>query len=155
MDNLQDDIESQTDTCPEEACRSLADSVAADLAIPMIASRDIADAAAHALKARNWQGVVVRELLGPRDLSYVEATRILGERIGRPDLAYVQLSYDDEAQALVHAGLSESFAGLYVEMTRAFNEGTVKPRAGRTAANTTPTRFEDFADELASAYQAA
>ena len=47
------------------------------------------------------------------------------------------------AKALVEAGLSESFAGLYVEMTRAFNEGKVKPR--RTPENTTPTLFEDFA----------
>lgn len=43
------------------------------------------------------------------------------------------------------------FASLYVEMTRAFNEGTVKPRNGRTPENTTPTRFEDFASELADA----
>ena len=41
-------------------------------------------------------------------------------------------------------GLSESFAKLYVEMTRAFNEGTVKPN--RTPGNTTFTQFEDFAD---------
>jgi hypothetical protein len=39
-------------------------------------------------------------------------------------------------------------------MTRAFNEGTVKPLQGRTSENTTPTRFEAFADELARAYQA-
>jgi hypothetical protein len=40
-------------------------------------------------------------------------------------------------------------------MTRAFNEGRVRPRDGRTPENTTPTRFEDFAGELASAYAAA
>ena len=132
-----------------------ADSVASDLAVPMVATRDVADAAARALMAPDWNGVVVRELLGPRDLTYREATRILGERIGKPDLAYVQLSYADMAGALVRAGLSASFAGLYVEMTRAFNEGRVRPRAGRTPENTTPTRFEDFAGELARAYQAA
>jgi hypothetical protein len=38
-------------------------------------------------------------------------------------------------------------------MTRAFNEQTIKSH--RTAENTTPTRFEDFADELARAYAAA
>jgi hypothetical protein len=43
--------------------------------------------------------------------------------------------------------LSESFAGLYVEMTRAFNEGTIQE-------NTTSTLFEDFVEELANAYQA-
>jgi uncharacterized protein YbjT (DUF2867 family) len=72
-----------------------ADSVAPDLAVPMIATREIADAAPKVLHARNWQGVVVRELLGPRDLSYAEATRIIGERIGKPDLQYVQLSDAD------------------------------------------------------------
>jgi uncharacterized protein YbjT (DUF2867 family) len=130
-----------------------ADSVAPDLAIPMIASRDIAHVAAEALCARGWQGVVVRELLGQRDLSYTEATRILGQRIGKPDLAYVRLSYAAEARALEQAGLSASFAGLYVEMTRAFNEGTIPAR--RTAENTTPTPFEDFADDFAEAYATA
>jgi uncharacterized protein YbjT (DUF2867 family) len=129
------------------------DSVEASLAIPMVAARDIANTAAKALRARDWKSVIVRELLGPRDISHAEATRILGEKIGKPGLHYVQFSYDGHAKALVQAGLSESFARLYVEMTRAFNEGTVKPV--RTRENTTPTRFEDFADEWASAFQSA
>ncbi len=133
----------------------VADSVAPDLAIPMVATRDVAAVAVQALATSDWQGIAVRELLGPRDLSYREASRILGAYIGRPDLEYVQLSYADMARVLVDAGLSESFASVYVEMTRAFNEGTVKPRAGRTPENTTPTRFEDFAGELARAHQAA
>jgi uncharacterized protein YbjT (DUF2867 family) len=132
-----------------------ADSVAPDLAIPMVATCDIANVAAKALKARDWKGVVVRELLGPCDLSYAEATRILGERIGKPDLNYVQFSYADEAKALVQAGLSESFAELYVAMTRAFNEAKIKAQQGRTPENTTPTRFEDFVPELVRAYHAA
>jgi uncharacterized protein YbjT (DUF2867 family) len=132
-----------------------ADSVEADLPIPMIATRDIADVAAKALQVRDWQGVVARELLGPRDISHAEATRILGARIGKPDLQYVQLSYADMVATQVQAGLSESFANLYVEMTRAFNEEIIRPHAGRTPKNTTPTRFEDFADELARAYAAA
>jgi uncharacterized protein YbjT (DUF2867 family) len=129
------------------------DSVKPDLAVPMVATRDIADVAARALKTRDWKGVVVRELLGPRDLSYSEATHILGERIGKPDLQYVQFSYEDEAKALVQAGMSPSFANLYVEMTRAFNSGVITPR--RTPENTTPTRFESFAGELARAYASA
>jgi uncharacterized protein YbjT (DUF2867 family) len=44
-------------------------SVAPNLAVPMIATRDIADVAANALSARDWMGVMVRELLGPRDLN--------------------------------------------------------------------------------------
>lgn len=132
-----------------------ADSVTPDLAIPMIASRDIASVAAKALQNRDWKGIAVRELLGPRDISYAEATRLLGERIGKPDLCYVQLSDKEMVEALVQAGMSESFADLYVEMTRAFNEEKIQPLEGRNPRNTTPTRFEDFVDELADAYKGA
>ena len=128
------------------------DSVIPDLPVPMVATRDIADVTAKALRRRDWKGVVVRELLGPRDLSNAEATRIIGEHIGKPDLKYVQFSDEDQIRAFVSAGLSESFANLYVEMTRAFNNGTLKPK--RSPENTTPTQFEDFAPELARAYQA-
>jgi len=131
------------------------DSVAPDLAVPMVATRDIADVAAKALKARDWKGVVVRELLGPRDLSHAEATHIIGDHIGKPDLQYVQFPYAEQAKALVQAGMSESFAALYIEMTRAINEGRVKPLDGRKPENTTPTQFEGFAVQLARAYLAA
>ena len=99
--------------------------------------------------------VVVRELLGPRDLSYAEATRILGERIGQPGLEYVQLPYGELAQALRQSGFSEDVALLYAELAQAINEGRVRSRHGRTPESTTPTRFEDFAGELARAYEAA
>ncbi|RJG14154.1 NAD-dependent epimerase/dehydratase family protein [Pseudomonas cavernicola] len=126
------------------------DAVAADVAIPMIATRDIAEVAAKALRDRNWSGVVVRELLGPRDLTYAEATRILGARLGKPDLAYVQLSYTELVEALQQAGFSENLASLSAELAQAFNERRVKSREGRKPESTTPTRFEDFVEELAS-----
>jgi uncharacterized protein YbjT (DUF2867 family) len=125
------------------------------VAIPMVATRDIAEVAARALIARDWNGVVVREVLGPRDLSQAEATRILGERLGKPNLEYVQFTYEDTIAALVGMGLSENVAGQYVEMARAFNDGLIKSCYGRNEASTTPTRFEDFADELARASMAA
>ena len=90
----------------------------------------------------------MRELLGQRDLSYAEVTGIIGARIGRPGLAYVQVPYDTMAAALTESGFSEDVAGLHVQMTRAFNEKRVTSREGRNAANTTPTRFEDFAVQL-------
>lgn len=135
----------------EQGC--VADSVAPDVALPMIAAADIAAAAAAALLAADWSGVVVRELLGPRDLTYAEATAIIGAHLGRPDLPYVQLPYDEMAGLLAASGMSSDAARLQVEMTRAFNEGRVVSREGRTAANTTPTRFEDFAAALAAAHQ--
>jgi uncharacterized protein YbjT (DUF2867 family) len=128
--------------------------VAPDVPISMIATRDIAEVAAQALKARDWKGVAVRELLGQRDLTHTEATRILGARIGKPDLKYVQFPYSDFAAALVQMGFSQNVANLYVEMTRAINGGAVRSREGRSPSNTTPTRFEEFAESLARAYEA-
>jgi uncharacterized protein YbjT (DUF2867 family) len=121
----------------------------------MIATRDIADAAEAALGARDFRGFVVRELLGPRDLTYTEATSLLGECIGKPDLKYVQLPYADMAKALAQAGFAEDVADLYAELARAINDGRVKSQAGRKPETTTPTRFEDFARHLADAYRAA
>jgi uncharacterized protein YbjT (DUF2867 family) len=132
----------------------IGDAIAADLLLPMVATRDIGAAAAQALQARDWNGFVVRELLGPRDLTHAEATRIIGQRIGRPDLPYVQLPPADMVSALTQAGLSANIAGLFVEMAQAMNEGRVKSVEGRNPSNTTATRFEDFADELAQAYRA-
>lgn len=122
---------------------------------PQIAAGDIGAAAAQALRARDFKGSTVRELLGARDLSLEEATRIMGAAIGKPDLKYVQFPYDAARDAMVGAGLSKSMASLYVEMAKAFNDGLVKPVEGRNARNTTPTRFEDFAAKtLAPAYRA-
>jgi len=124
--------------------------------IPMIATRDIAAFAARALAARDWTGFKVQELLGQRDLSFAEATRILGAAIGKPDLAYVQFPYADYSAALQQAGLSKSVADLYAEMEKAFDDGIVTSVEGRNATNTTSTTFEQFAGEvLAPAYAAA
>jgi hypothetical protein len=68
-----------------------------------------------------------------------------------PQIRYLLLS---EIRRLLHY-LKSRRQGLYVAMTRAFNEGTVKPLEGRTPENTTPTPLEDFVSELARAYQAA
>lgn len=87
-------------------------------------------------------------------LSYAEATRILGARIGKPDLAYVQLSSAELVEALQQAGFSASLAQLSAELAQAINARQVVSLAGRRPESTTPTRFEDFAAELASAYRA-
>ncbi|HEU4928948.1 MAG TPA: NAD(P)H-binding protein [Candidatus Krumholzibacteria bacterium] len=129
--------------------------MAGDYGLAQIASRDVGAAAARALRERDFEGFQVRELLGPRDLSMDEATRILGAAIGNPDLKYVQFPYDAALEAMVTAGLSKSMASMYVEMSKAFNEGMVKSLEGRNQRNTTPTRFEDFATHvLAPVYRA-
>jgi uncharacterized protein YbjT (DUF2867 family) len=129
--------------------------IAGNFGFAQVASADIGAAAAQALSARDFKGFAVRELLGPRDLSLDEATRIIGAAIGKPDLKYVQFPYEAALDAMVSAGLSKSMASLYVDMSKGFNEGRVKSVEGRNARNSTPTRFEDFASKvLAPAYKA-
>ena len=130
--------------------------VAPDTSLPMIATRDIAEVAAKELEERDFSGFVVRELLGPRDLTMAEANGIIGDAIGNPDLPYVQFPYEDFEASLTQMGLSASVAALYAEMAKGFNAGMVRSLEGRSAANTTPTSLEAFAAEvLAPAYQAA
>lgn len=130
--------------------------IAPDTVLPMIATRDIAEAATRALMAQDFSGFVVRELLGPRDMTMAEATAIIGDAIGNPDLPYVQFPYADFEASLGQMGISASTAALYTEMARAFNTGMVRSLEGRSDANTTPTSFETFAAEvLAPAYGAA
>lgn len=130
------------------------DAFVADFAMPMIAARDIGDAAARALLARDWSGQVVRELLGQRDLGYAEATRILGQRIGLPDLAYVRVEGQEALDALIQGGFAPDLAALYVELAHTISAGKVRSLEGRNPGNTTPTSFEVFAEELAEAYRA-
>src|ERR671916_2171662 len=133
----------------------VADSVAPGAKVPMIATTDIAAVAAAALRERSWSGVVVRELLGPRDLTYTEATAAIGAAIGQPNLQYVQLP-DEELVAILtqSAGFSPDFAALFVEFNQALSQGRLHSLQGRNETNTTPTEFEEFATELAHAYAA-
>ena len=132
-----------------------------DAVVPMIASHDIGVAAADVLQ-QAIEGVsggaagsvTVRELQGPRDYTYADTTRIIGERIGRPELPYVQLSDADMIGGLQQAGFPQPIAALFVEMGQAFNQGLVRAHEARHAGNTLPTTFESFADVLAGAYRA-
>ncbi|MFJ3053532.1 NAD(P)H-binding protein [Pseudomonas nitroreducens] len=130
------------------------DAVAADVPVPMVATQDVADATSHALLDRSWQGVLTREVLGQRDISYAEATRLLGAAIGRPELPYVAVPPQELSGALQEAGYSASVAACYAELGEAISSGRVRAQEARSPANTTATRFEDFAQAWAEAYRA-
>lgn len=125
-----------------------------DLKLPMIATRDIGDAATDALLKLDFRGKQIRELQGQRDLDYTEVAAIIGSAIGKPGLGYKQLPDEQMKAGLVQNGMSEEFAGLLLEMAGALNSGHMRALEQRTKANTTPTRFETFVQEQFSpAYQ--
>jgi uncharacterized protein YbjT (DUF2867 family) len=126
----------------------MAGPVRADLLVPMIATKDIGAAAAEALMRLDFKGQQTRELLGQRDISYNEAARIIGAAIGKPALGYIQLPDEQVIQAMTGLGISKSLAILICEMAGSLNNGHMKALEPRTAANTTPTSFETFVQEV-------
>jgi uncharacterized protein YbjT (DUF2867 family) len=117
-----------------------------DLKIPMIATRDIAAYAADRLVKRDFWGATVQDLPGPRDLSMIEATEIIGGKIDRPGLSYLMFPYDEAEKGMVAMGLSADMSRQYIEMNRAFNEGRIKLET-RTKEIKSTTSFEAFCDE--------
>jgi len=115
-----------------------------DLALPMIATKDIGDAAAQALLTLDFSGQHTRELLGQRDVTYTDVAHIIGAAIRKPNLPYRQLPADQFIQALTQMGMTRNFAELLIEMTTALNEGSMKALEPRSAANSTPTSYEQF-----------
>jgi uncharacterized protein YbjT (DUF2867 family) len=118
--------------------------VKADVPVPMVATRDIAAVAADYLTKLEFKGRTVRYVLGPKDYTMTEATRILGAAIGKPDLKYVEFPEADFRKGLAGAGFSSNLADLFVEMSRGLSTGLIRGEA-RSKANTTPTTLEEFA----------
>jgi uncharacterized protein YbjT (DUF2867 family) len=118
-----------------------------DVAIPMIATQDVAAEAAARLLRRDFNGHQAKQLLGPEDVTMRAATQAIGQRLGLPELPYVQLPPDGVRAALAGAGMSEEAAALMVEMQLAINQGRKLAGARRTAETTTPTTLEAFLKE--------
>ena len=132
----------------------MAGPVRADLALPMIATRDIGEAAAEALMKLDFSGKQTRELLGARDVTSMEAAKILGAAIGKPELSYRNAPAFMLKPALMQMGMSSSMVDMLLEMSEALNTGHMKPLEPRSPRNTTPTTLETFAVEVfAPAYK--
>jgi uncharacterized protein YbjT (DUF2867 family) len=122
----------------------MAGPVRADLALPMIATRDIGAAAADALFKLDFTGHQTRELLGHKDLTYSQMARIIGAAIGIPNITYTQLPAEQVTEAMTQMGFSKNMAALFGEMSAALNSGYMRALEPRSRANTTPTLFEEF-----------
>lgn len=127
-----------------------------DIAIPMIATIDIGVKAAELLTEEPFRQPRVRELMGPRDYTMTEVTRVLGAAIGLPGLKYVQLSYDEARQAALDMDLTPGYADAMIELSRHMNETLIQGTETRSALNTTQTTLEHFAQVVfRSAYDQA
>ena len=116
-----------------------------DVPMAWIATRDIGNYAAVRLHARDFSGTSTQELAGPRNVNAKEAATIIGNAIGKPDLAYMQVPFMILEPALAQLGMSAKLAALMVEMMKAGNSGLLNPQEPRSSGNTTSTTMETFA----------
>lgn len=123
-----------------------------DLSLAVIATKDIAAYAAKRLLSLSFEGNNIQDLLGARDVAYNEMAKVYGAAIGKPDLQYVEFSYEDVKKSFIEQrGASESIADNMNEFIKAVNEGKVTDGI-RGAESTTPTTIEDFAETFAYVY---
>lgn len=120
-----------------------------DRQFAMIATQDIAGEVAEHLINRDFSGITVRDLLGPRDLSMKEAFTIIGRRIGFSNLNYVQFNYADAEKGMIAQGMGRDISRLFIEMSMALNNGLFAVNRPRLPENTTPTSIEAFAEVFA------
>lgn len=122
-----------------------------DLSFPVIATKDIANYAVKRLLSLDFEGNNFQDLLGARDVTYSEMANVYGTAIGKPDLNYVEFSYEDFKGAFIGMGASESLADNMNEFIERVNSGEVVVSA-RNGANTTPTTIEDFSQTFSYVY---
>ena len=126
-------------------------SLMAEKSFPIIATNDVAKVAAEKLNDLDWTGKTVLPLLGPKNYNMNEVTKVLGNAINKPDLAYVQFPYDQSKQAMLQWGISESVAQAFVGLTEGINTGRFDTEK-RDAYSTTPTTIEDFSKTFTYIY---
>ena len=115
-----------------------------DLSFPVIATKYIANYAAKRLLALDFEGNNYQDLLGARNVTYAELTKVFGAAIDKPDLNYVEFSYADFKGAFMGMGASESVADKMNQFLTRVNAGEVYV-AEINAESTTPTTIEEFA----------
>ena len=117
----------------------------ADFRMPWIATKDIAALAAEYLLDRTWTGQESVEFLGGEDLSHHDVAEILTEVLGTP-IRYQLGDRTVVKQFLAGRGVSEAMARSMMDMDLAGERG-INNTTPRTAENTTPTTFREFAEE--------
>jgi len=118
-----------------------------DHAIPMVATKDVAEVAAMHLVNLDFTGKRVHAVMGPRNYTYRELTTIIGKAIGIPDLHYVQIPVEQARQTFLSNGFSADFVTNLIEMGTAIQSGFMNYQK-RDASTTTPTTAEAFVNEV-------
>jgi uncharacterized protein YbjT (DUF2867 family) len=126
-----------------------------EIAIPMVSTEDIGIKAAEFLELLNFKGQTVFEFTGPRPLTMVEVTRLIGPAIGKPNLKLAAQSIDEAKRELQALGMKPKMIDLMIEMYTAFNQGKCLPTQKITPDQKGKTTLEQFVTKsFVKAFQA-
>jgi uncharacterized protein YbjT (DUF2867 family) len=115
--------------------------------MPMIATQDIAEAAAKRILDPEWGAKeTVMTLLGPEDVTFDEAARILSEGLGKT-VKHITVTPEQAREAMAQTGLKAKTVDLFLEMYDWMDQ---RMDAGepRTPETTTPTTLASFTREV-------
>lgn len=126
-----------------------------ELALPMVSTEDIGLKAAEFLDQLNFKGHTVFEFVGPRKepLNLIEVTKILGNALGKPNLKYIQQSYEEAKMGMLAIGMNLSTTELMLEMYKGFNEGKCILTQKLTTEHQGKITMEQFATNFAKVYK--
>lgn len=120
--------------------------VSASVRVPMVASRDVAAVAIETLLAAPPDGVAVRSVLGPADLSFHEAAAAMSSGLGKR-VRMVRLPRALIRLGMLRRGRSKRMTDAMLAIFRAAGKEGLRAEPGRDASSTTPTTMEQFARE--------
>ncbi len=119
-----------------------------DIRLPMVAGRDVADVALRWLVRRDWRGIGALAVHGPADLSFEQATVLLGQGLRQP-VRYKEAPANQFIQGLLALGASADYARSQLNLFTEFAAGVSRAEP-RTPESTTPTTLAAWAEsELA------
>ncbi|GAA2545519.1 NAD(P)H-binding protein [Winogradskya consettensis] len=116
------------------------------LAVPTVATRDIAAVAVRLLLDGTWTGFDEVPVLGPEDLSFDRMAAIISDVLGR-EVRYQQIPGDAFKARMMGNGMSEAMAQGLLDMAVAKNNG-LDQGVTRTPEAGTPTTFREWCTEI-------
>lgn len=116
-----------------------------DRVLPLVATRDIAAAAAELLTERTWEGQENLPVFGPDHLTPTQIAEVISDVLDQT-VTYTRLNLRDVAALMTQRGASDGVAHDMVEMISAQNAGIYDP--DQAAANPTPTSFRTWCQEV-------
>ena len=85
--------------------------------------------------------------MGHVSITCQEATTVMADVLNRPNLKYVESTYEDTKNAIIqYRGASENYTDDLINMYKAYNDGILIPEHLRSKERTTPTSFREFAE---------